>query len=223
MVQAQHPFGSPRLRKGFADMIETRARDETLSIPLDGLTNASVRLAFGGGELELGRAEPGTLLAGTFEGGVIRKTSEPGFISLEPVDPGRRFLEGCRTRWDVDLTAEIPIDLQLDAGANKSTIDLSQLEVRHLAIHTGASDTLVRLPAKGKTQVGLECGFAQVILEVPGGVGARIRGQVAFGATKVDESRFPKTSQGWQSSEYDGATDRVDVTISGGFGAVYVR
>lgn len=204
-------------------MIETRARDETLSIPLDGLTNASIHLSFGGGELELGRAEPAILLAGQFDGGVIQKSREPGVISLAPADPGRRLLEGCATRWDVDLTSDIPVNLRLDSGANKSTIDLTDLNIANLEIRTGASDTLVRLPAQGQTQLRLECGFAQVVFEVPAEMAARIRGKVSFGDTKVDETRFPKTSDGWQSPGYDTEKHRVDIHISGGFGAVFVR
>jgi hypothetical protein len=204
-------------------MIETRARDETLSIPLNGLTSASIQLSFGGGELDIGRAEPGILLEGIFDGGVTQKSRQPGVISLESVDAGRRFLDGCATRWHVDLTADIPIDLRLDTGANKSTIDLTELNIAHLQIRTGASDTLIKLPAQGQTQLRLECGFAQVTFAVPAGMPARISGKVSFGDTKVDETRFPKTSEGWRSPGYEGASNRLDIHVSGGFGAVYVR
>ena len=204
-------------------MIETFAPNESLTIPLDGLSEASIRLAFGGGELTLGRAEPGTLVSGTFDGGVVQKSRERGVVDLEPADPGRRFLEGCRNRWHVDLTPDIPVDLRLDTGANKSTIDLGKLRVRRLDIHTGASDTFVRLPAEGQTQLRLKCGFAQVVLEVPEDMAAHIRGKISFGDTKVDEARFSRTSDGWQSPDYHSAADHVDIEISGGFGTVHVR
>ncbi|MEX2547803.1 MAG: hypothetical protein WD830_08445 [Chloroflexota bacterium] len=203
-------------------MAMTSTPNETLAIPLGDLEAWEVRLGFGGGELTIGPAEPGMLVAGHFEGGVIQKSPASGKLELEPVDPGRAVLSGCRLRWDVGLTAEIPVDLRLDTGGNRSTIDLSALRIRRLELHTGASETHLRLPIAGQTSVRVECGFAQVAVEVPRGVAARIRGKVALGSTKVDETRFPASAGGWASPDYETAPNRVDIEVSGGFGSVLV-
>jgi hypothetical protein len=203
-------------------MTVTSTPNETLAIPLDGLREAQVRLGFGGGVLTLSKAQPGTLISGTFEGGVINKSKGQESIELEPVDPGRAWMAGCERHWDVALTAEIPVDLRLDTGANQSTIDLTPLHIRRLELHTGASDTTLKLPASGETAVRVECGFAQVTVEVPQGVAARIRGKVSLGATEVDEARFPRSADGWASADYETATNRVDIEVKGGFGTVRI-
>lgn len=203
-------------------MTVTSAPIETLSIPIDGLVEAAVRLGFGGGELILHKADPGVLVGGTFEGGVVHRTPRPGILELEPINPPRPLLTWQPVHWDVGLTSEIPVDLRLDTGANRSTIDLSALHVRRLELHTGASDTTVRLPAQGETAARIECGFAQVTVEVPAGVAAWIKGRMAIGATKVDETRFPREPDGWKSPGYETAVNRVYLEIDGAFGAVLV-
>jgi hypothetical protein len=198
-------------------------QSESLSIPLEGLSEAEIKLNFGGGELVIGQADQGTLISGQFEGGVIEKSKGRGKIELEPHDPARAWMAGCSRRWDVALTTEIPVDLRLDTGANQSIIDLTPLRIRRLELHTGASDTTIRLPAVGQTSVRVECGFAQVTIEVPRGIEARIRGKIALGSTDVDETRFPRfAGGGWASAGYESALNRVEIEVAGGFGSVRI-
>jgi hypothetical protein len=197
----------------------TATSSEALAIPLADLAEAEIRLGFGGGELTVGQAEPGMLISGSFEGGVIQRSKGPGRIQLDPVMAGRPWRP---LFWNVGLTTAIPVDLRLETGANRSVIDLSALRIRRLELHTGASDTTVRLPAAGQTVVRVACGFAQVVVEVPHGVAARIHGKVSLGSLMVDETRFPRAGDGWASADYETAANRVDIAIEGGFGSVRV-
>ena len=65
-------------------------------------------------------------------------------------------------------------------------------------------------------------GLASLTIEVPQGVAARIRSKVALGSATVDESRFPRTLDGWASPDYDTATNRADLDLSGGLGSIRV-
>jgi hypothetical protein len=195
---------------------------ETLSKPLDGLTEAEIRIGFGGGELAIHRAEPGILLSGTFEDGVTERSAGAGRIELQPRTVAWPMVVCAPLHWDVGISAEIPVDLRLDTGANRSVVDLGALRIRRLELHTGASETIVHLPHTGITAVRVECGFASVTLHVPAGVAALIRGKMAIGATEVDETRFPREPDGWRSPDYETAVNRVYLEIDGGFGSVRV-
>ena len=124
--------------------------------------------------------------------------------------------------WQVGLTSEIPVSLELHTGANRSSIDLSALRLRRLDLHTGASETRVRLPGSGTTEVRVEAGLASLNIEVPQGVAARIRSKMAIGSTNVDETRFPRAMDGWLSPDYDTATNRVEIDVAGGLGSIKV-
>lgn len=196
---------------------------ENIVIPVDGLNEAEIRIGFGGGDLTVGPAEPGVLISGAFEGGVIQRSGGAGRIALEPRNPGRPLVTWRPVIWAMAVTAEIPVDLRLDTGANRSTIDLTTLRIRQLELHTGASETHVRLPANGRTTARVECGFASVQLVVPEGVAACVRGSMGIGSLVVDASRFPRVGDGWASPDFETAPNRIDITVAGGFGSVDVR
>ena len=196
---------------------------ERLTLPLAGIAAANVRIRFGAGELFAGRASPGNLVDGTFAGGVIQQPIGPGAVELrQDTAFGVPWLDH-DARWDVGLTGEVPLDLRLDVGAARSELDLSSVRLRSLVLHTGASDTRVRLPrAAGETTVRAETGAASLTLEVPAGVAARIRSRVALGRVNVDVSRFPQTPDGFASPDYGTASNRVDIDISGGVGSTRI-
>jgi hypothetical protein len=197
---------------------------QQLALPLDGLTAAEVRLRFGGGELRVGEATPGMLVSGTFEGGVrVRNRLRRGSVELRPYADAIPFWGGSPLHWDVGITSRVPVDLRLDTGASRSDIDLTALNVRQLELHSGASETNVRLPAAGSAAVRVETGVAAVTIEVPPGVAARIRSRMTLGSTSVDESRFPRVFDGWQSADYESAANRVDMDLQGGLGSIRVR
>lgn len=196
-------------------------RSQQLSLPVTGLTEAQIKLNFGGGELTVGQAEPGTLLSGKFEGGVRQRTHGLGRLELSPLADWPMWWD-LPLLWQVGLTNEIPVNLELRTGANRSDIDLSALRISRLELHTGASETRVRLPGSGATEVRAEAGLASLALEVPQGVAARIRSRMALGSTTVSEARFPRTMNGWASPDFDTAANRVEIDIAGGLGSVRV-
>ena len=196
---------------------------ETLTIPLDGATDASVRIRFGAGEMTTRVAAPGNLVDGRFTGGVRSRAVGPGRVELEQdTDFGVMWLDR-RSEWEVGLTGEVPLDLRVDGGASRGVIDARDLRLRSLELHTGASDTRVLLPrAAGVTTVRAEAGAASLTFEVPPGVAAKIRSRMAIGSTKIDEARFPPVSGGYESADYASAANRVEIDIQGGVGSVKV-
>ena len=181
-------------------------------------------MSFGAGVLEIGRAAPGRLLDGSFQGGVRYRTHGPDNVEIAP-DTGRGWPAGGGIfRWTVGLTGEKPLDLRLDTGASRATIDLAELRVRQLELKTGAAETRLRLPrAGGVTLVRTETGVASLYIEIPQGVAARIRSSMALGRVDVDQARFQRVADGWQSPDIATAANRVELEVRGGVGSVTVR
>ena len=68
----------------------------------------------------------------------------------------------------------------------------------------------------------LEAGAASIDLNVPQGVGLRLRLK-SVGTLKIDESRFvPREGRIYQSADYDTAKYRAEVTIEGGATSIRV-
>ncbi len=201
-----------------------RSARDTLSLPLAGAQRAEARIAFGAGTLSVGRGRPGMLIDGRFEGGALYRSPGPGLVEVKPDARAGWPVVGGASRWDIGLTAEVPLDLRLDTGASRATVDLSDLRIRLLEIRTGASETRVRLPAQaGQSWVRTETGVSALRIEVPTGVAARIRTSMALGRTDVDESRFPRSQDGYASPDYETCPHRVEIDVQGGVGTVTIR
>ena len=196
---------------------------DRLSLPLRGASDAGVRIRFGAGTLATRSAGAGMLVEGTFQGGVLHREQGAGRVELsQDTSYGIPWLEQ-RSVWDVGLTTEVPLDVRIETGAAKAVLDLRESLLRRLEIQTGASETRVLLPRDaGVTDVKAEHGAASLTFEVPVGVAARIRTRMALGSSHIDESRFPRSGDVYQSTDYGTAANRVDLDIQGGVGTLRV-
>jgi hypothetical protein len=196
---------------------------ERLSLPLRGATDASVRIRFGAGTLTTRLAAAGDLVDGAFDGGVIHRELGPGRVELsQDTSYGLPWLDR-RSSWDLGLTAEVPLDLRVETGASRTVLDLRDTRLRRLDLQTGASETRVVLPRNaGATEVRAEHGAASLTFEIPTGVAARIRARMALGSSQVDEARFPRAGDVYQSVDYDSAPNRIDLDIQGGVGSLRI-
>ncbi len=195
---------------------------ETLVVPLGEARQATVDIKFAAGELAVHRAAPGALVDGSYLGGVRHRSGGVGHVALEQDLDGIPWLDR-ESRWDVGLTGEVPLDLRLNVGAYRGLIDLGDLLVTTLDLHTGASETRVRLPrAAGATSVTAESGAASLTIEVPAGVAARIRSRMAIGSNQIDPARFPRIGDVYQSLDYGTATNHVDIDVRGGVGSLRI-
>lgn len=143
--------------------------------------------------------------------------------------PAKDFMDipfiGPRTQidWDVALNAEIPIALTLNLGANKSTIDLRDMNITDLKLETGASDTRLILPSRGRFNADLDFGAASLEVTVPESLSARIRAAIGAADLKIDQARFPRNGSYYQSPDYETAVNAVDMTIDAGAASIKVK
>lgn len=196
---------------------------EALTVPIGDASSAGVRIQYGAGELTTHVAAAGNLVDGHFVGGVTHRQDGPGRVELrQDTDHGWPWFDR-RFAWDVGLTGELPLDLRVDGGATRMVLDLRDLKLRSLELHTGASGTRVLLPrAAGATSVRAESGAAELVLEVPVGVAARIRSRMVLGSTQIDQGRFLPSAGGYESADYASAPNRIDIDVQGGVGSLRV-
>jgi len=201
---------------------------EKVSIPLEGATSAYINLDHGAGRLTMhSGAESGEIVNGTFGNGLSYKSRvEAGRmeVKLRTSQHAWAWWPGESLDWDIRLNHDIPLSLKIDSGASASTLDLSDLKVTELDINTGASSTVLTLPANsGNTHVDIDTGASSLKVSIPSGVAARIRIKSGIAAVNVN-SRFPRLDGGlYQSTDYSTATNRVDMTIDAGVGSIEVN
>jgi hypothetical protein len=205
---------------------------EHVEIPLQGASRARVRVRHGAGRLHLdGSAAPESIVSGDFGGGLSHHERREGDlleVRLRVSDEVRFGFAGGwlpgTLDWSVGLNRSIPLELEMEGGASEMTVDLTETKVQRLDLRTGASSTRIMFPAgAGRTEVAIRAGAASVALQVPPGVGARFWIRRGLTGTAVDESRFPRRGDVYQSVDFETAANRVDAVIESGVGSIEVR
>lgn len=208
---------------------------EEVAIPLEGASQARVRVKHGAGRLRVdASAGQDNLISGTFGGGLEHRERRDGdTLNVEMRLSGRAFPDiffpwmwgpGSMLDWTFGLNGRVPLSLQVEAGAGEARLDLTELQVTDLRLQTGASSTSLTLPANaGHTRAKIEAGAASVTVRVPPDVAARIRAEGGLASINVDRNRFPREGGLYRSPDYDTAANKVDLHIEAGVGSIDVR
>lgn len=209
-------------------LLRRPAKMEQVSIPLEGAGSAYLKVRHGAGRLEIGAGSGfGDLLEGSFVGGLDYRSRRDGDVlrvKMRQPDQGAPFWgDTAALDWQFNIHPQIPLALDISAGAGKAELDLSDLMISDLTLKTGASETNLWLPARaGLTRVKVEAGAASLTLHVPEGVVARIRVQSGLSAIRVDQERFPKQNGEFLSPSYDEAANKVQIEIEAGIGSIVI-
>jgi hypothetical protein len=202
-----------------------------LAIPLDGAPAARIKISHGAGELSVrSGAGAGELLAGDFGGGVEHRTErEGGRLKVKLSSPLLTYMPwewfGRNARsWSFSLSAEVPLSLEVEAGASSNKLDLSGVRLSGLDLQVGASATELSLPAgEGTTRVKIEAGAASVDIRIPPEAEARIRWEGGLSSLTVDGSRFNRSGSTYETNGFAAAADKLDIDIEAGVGSVTIR
>jgi hypothetical protein len=198
-------------------------------IDLQGASSANLKISHGAGEFKLhGGALANEMAHGSFSGGLEHKATRNGDKLEVRMKPAKDFMDfpffvpRAQLDWDVSLNSQTPIALTLNLGANKSILDLSDLNITDLKLETGASDTRLILPAHGRFQADLDLGAAALEVTIPEGLSARIRASLGAADIKVNESRFPRNGSYYQSPDFESAANAVEMTIDAGAASIKI-
>ncbi len=158
-----------------------------------------------------------------------------------------------RTWWDISLSPEIPLTLNIDGSVGQSIIDLSDLQIEDLDVNGDVGDFQITLPATGKAydvyinggvgafEVVLERGAAvnmtidgdvgEFVIDVPADAAVRVDAELDIGNVNVP-SNFIRVSGGgdfvgesgvWETPGFDDAEVKIVIVFNGGVGDLTVR
>lgn len=196
------------------------------SVPREGATSLDLTLNGGAGDFTVA-GDAASLVDVTATGGAILVRTERRDGRAEiGIDPEHEHFPfgGTGTDIDVRVAGDVPLTLHVEAGAGDLRIDLRGLRVREAEVEAGAGDIVVVLPEpQGDVPVRVNVGAAEVVIEVPAGVEARVT--VSGGAVSLDSdnARLPASGGVAQTAGYASATDRVTVTVDAGAASIRIR
>ncbi len=206
-----------------------RAAVEHVVIGSGGAKKARIKINHGAGSLNIRTgASSDNLVEGDFGGGLDASEHFNGEIKEVVIKPR---LEGMVVPWGPDqalnwnfsLAPNIPLELNLETGANEAYADLTGLQVEKLKLSTGASSTHIILPAAaGYTQVRVESGVTSVHLTIPSQVAGRIQYSGGLSSIQIDKLRFIQNGNTYESADYTTAANKVDISIDTGIASIII-
>lgn len=173
-------------------------------------------------------------------------------LSLKGKRAGRPWLQlpwvACSggTDWRIHLSPLVRSDITARSGGGHVHLDLDGMAVSHVVADTGGGNMEVVLPddaaelsvtartgggnvevqvgqhMTGASTITAKSGAGNVTVHVPSNLAARIHARSGFGKVTVDAPFERLDSDTYESPGYDGAVDRVEVTLTSGAGNVSV-
>jgi hypothetical protein len=127
---------------------------------------------------------------------------------LRPIkDALGSFARRDELKWDMRLTARIPLDVQINSGVTANDFDLSALQITALRINGGTGKTDLKLPQLATHYpVTLNSGTGELNVDVPAGSSIDLTANNGTGQTRIDF----------------GAGSAVNARITGGIGQCVV-
>lgn len=202
--------------------------DETFSVALQSAKQVDFEFSHGAGQIQIsGGAPAGQAIVGSSAVGMNTESRMDGDRLSVEIGAGPSmipFIGPSSGAWRYQLTQEVPVTLEINAGASSLDVDLKDVFAMRIECSTGASSVNLTMPSRGASLLDVEAGAASINIRVPAGVAARIRFEGGLTTMDVDTTRFPKIDSGfYQSPDFDSATNRAEINFEGGLGAVTIK
>lgn len=196
-----------------------------ITLPIKNVEEMHLNIQKHGGFLRIYTHDfPDEVLSGQFDYGVDcyahrdETEEETLYVDLRPLTPNAipNWEKNQTDTWSIGVNPNIPVTLNLDISGTKATLNLHDLLLSELRLHSGSPRFEAKLPIHaGHTEVRLEEDVLAAKLFVPEGVAAHIRCRQGIEhLNAVDCSRFPQIGRVYESEDYDEAINKVDIHIN---------
>jgi hypothetical protein len=204
--------------------------------PLEDAEQAKIDIGFGIGGLQIDPLEDaGDMLAtGTLvlvEGEELdqdfRMVGETAYFQLESHGPETYpswifNTDDNNREWQIYLSDEIPLDIEISTGIGESVVDLRGLMVTDLDVDTGIGEVKIYLPEDGDFSANISGGIGQLTVYVPRELAIRLHLDTGLGNNRVP-SELNLQNGTYMTSGYNTAENRVELYVDAGIGEVEVK
>lgn len=141
------------------------------------------------------------------------KDSSLGYLHLKQ-EAGFSFNKIYGNDWDVFLTGEFPLEIEIDAGTGEMDLDLSKLSVKNLEIDSGVSDLKLQLN-NYDTNVEIDSGASDIKIYIPEEAGLRINTSSVINDNNFEEAGLIKLYEDvYQSKNFGQVEHHIKMNIS---------
>jgi hypothetical protein len=221
-------------------MMSKKVLTHKLSEPLNGVTTAMIDIHAGDGNLTIGQLTSGEqmLASGTLQylvdqslpsRDLVLSNGQATLTLRGGADRRPRFRlpwSACNagTDWQIQLNPAVSSDITAHSDGGNLKLDLAGMVVTRLSAETGGGNIDVDLPdSMADLSVTARTGAGNVSIRIPSDAAALIHTSTGLGKTIVDPRFYKIDKDTYQSSEFDRAAKKVEITLQRGAGNVMVN
>lgn len=126
--------------------------------------------------------------------------------------------------WDIEFTPRIPLEMEVGSAVGDMDLDLSGLMVTELDVSSGVGETTIVFPAAaGSTRASVKSAVGDITVQIPDGVGARIRVSKLLASVYVKGKRFTRSGDEYVSTDYETAENKLDLELTSVIGDITIE
>jgi hypothetical protein len=199
---------------------------ETRSVQLGGAKTVRAEIRMGAGELTLGGGAR-DLFEGEFSYNLARwkpeveysVTGSRGLLTVrQPENSGS--IGNSKYKWDLHFNNQVPLELSVELGAGKSTLELGTLALSRLDVRVGVGKTTVDLAGdwKNDLEAHIRGGVGKVTVRLPRDAGVVVHAKGGIG--KINAPKLQRQGDNYVNEAYGKSPVTVTVDVEGGIGQI---
>ena len=123
--------------------------------------------------------------------------------------------------WDLSFAENVPLEMAIDVGAGRSSLNVADLALTSLTVNAGAGDTTLDLAGSDwpdGLDVTMRGGVGRATVYLPSDVS--VRADVTGGIGQVNATGLAREGDAYVNEAYDGGEATVSLDIEGGVGEI---
>ncbi len=217
------------LSSGCVTVGETQER--VVSVHPAGAQSVLVSVRMGIGELDIQGGET-DLFDGSFQSNieewmprVVYDVNERGTgilsVNSRDADVGIPLGEA-ENEWNMVLTQDLPLDLNVDMGIGEARLDVRRLRLKRLNVEFGVGELHVNLARFWDTslKVSVDAGMGEVRITVPRSVAVRIHAEIGIGS--IEAPGFERHGSELHNGLLETAPVVIDIYVDLGIGEIRI-
>lgn len=155
-----------------------------------------------------------------------KKKNDTGILKIkqQPLMTMGFFKNKMKSDWDIQLSDDVPIDLNVDMGVSDTSLDLKGLQLNNLKIDSGVSDSTIDLsgdwPKSFQTKIAM--GVGDVTLLLPKQTGVKLSVSKGIGTVSMD-GFISQGNRIYVNEAYDSSDVVLDIQLDIGVGDVKIK
>jgi len=210
---------------------EQGAGEMTLAEDLDELQQANFYVDFAAGQLRISQlSDSNDLIVGILDLATNRQPEwefdrEGRQATMRLGYHNGRFQSwnGRGDEWDLALSPEVELSLNINVGAGDAEVDLTRLDISDLLVETGAGRSTIVLPSEGDFAARVTGGIGQVVIEIPEDMAARVEVDRGLGGVDVSNRYDRHDNDVYETDDWDDNENRVKLQVEVGVGQIIIR